>query len=62
MGRGGFHWHFISFSFDDSSSPLKAPGEAEAQLAYMNKTAIIDAIMTDDSDVFVFSAHTVLRK
>ncbi|KAF8133381.1 PIN domain-like protein [Boletus edulis] len=39
---------------------LVAPGEAEAQLAHMNKSAIIDAVMTDDSDVFVFGAHTVL--
>ena len=53
---------FISFTFDGSSSPSKAPGEAEAQLTYMNKTAVIDAVMTDDSDAFIFSAHTVLRK
>lgn len=38
-----------------------APGEAEAQLALMNKEGVIDAIMTDDSDSFVFGACTVLR-
>lgn len=28
----------------------------------MNRAGIIDAVMTDDSDVFVFGAQTVLRK
>ncbi|KAG1766126.1 PIN domain-like protein, partial [Suillus placidus] len=36
--------------------------EAEAQLALMNRAGIIDAVMTDNSDIFVFSAKTVLRK
>ncbi|KAG2125156.1 XPG I-region-domain-containing protein, partial [Suillus clintonianus] len=38
-----------------------AAGEAEAQLALMNRAGVIDTIMTDDSDVFVFSGKTVLR-
>ncbi|KAI9574104.1 hypothetical protein HD554DRAFT_2034303 [Boletus coccyginus] len=37
---------------------LMAPAEVEA---HMNKTAIVDAVMTDDSDVFVFGTHTVLQ-
>ncbi|KAI9572413.1 PIN domain-like protein [Boletus coccyginus] len=40
---------------------LVAPAEAEAQLVHINKTAIVDAVMMNDSDVFVFGAHTVLR-
>ncbi|KAG1763248.1 PIN domain-like protein [Suillus occidentalis] len=40
---------------------LTAAGEAEAQLGLMNRAGVIDAVMTDDSDVFVFGAHTVLR-
>ncbi|KAJ7619593.1 PIN domain-like protein [Roridomyces roridus] len=47
----GFVWHI-------------APGEAEATLATMNVAgtpASIDAILTDDSDAFVFGASTVLR-
>ncbi|KIJ11021.1 hypothetical protein PAXINDRAFT_85124, partial [Paxillus involutus ATCC 200175] len=39
----------------------QAPGEAEAQLALMNKDGVINAVMTDDSDAFVFGAPTVLR-
>ncbi|KAJ7651099.1 PIN domain-like protein [Roridomyces roridus] len=41
-----------------------APGEAEATLATMNvigTPASIDAVLTDDSDAFVFGASTVLR-
>ncbi|KIK75788.1 hypothetical protein PAXRUDRAFT_784521 [Paxillus rubicundulus Ve08.2h10] len=41
---------------------LTGPGEAEAQLAQMSQAGVIDAVMTDDSDTFVFGAHTVLRK
>ncbi|KAG1876347.1 PIN domain-like protein [Suillus subluteus] len=40
---------------------ITAAGEAEAQLALMNNAGIIDAVMTDDSDAFVFGAQTVLR-
>ncbi|KIP01684.1 hypothetical protein PHLGIDRAFT_80251 [Phlebiopsis gigantea 11061_1 CR5-6] len=38
-----------------------APGEAEAELAAMNRAGAIDAVLTDDSDVLVFGAHTVIR-
>ncbi|KAG1734901.1 XPG I-region-domain-containing protein [Suillus paluster] len=40
---------------------IMAAGEAEAQLALMNGAGIIDAVMTDDSDTFIFGAQTVLR-
>ncbi|KAG2108145.1 hypothetical protein BD769DRAFT_1392822 [Suillus cothurnatus] len=39
---------------------IMAAGEAEAQLALMNGAGIIDAVMMDDSDAFVFGAQTVL--
>ncbi|SJL01378.1 uncharacterized protein ARMOST_04699 [Armillaria ostoyae] len=38
-----------------------APGEAEAELAYLNVTGIIDGVLSDDVDTFVFGAHTVVR-
>ncbi|KAG1796722.1 XPG-I domain-containing protein, partial [Suillus plorans] len=38
-----------------------AAGEAEVQLALMNNAGIVDAVMTDDSDVFVFGAKTVIQ-
>ncbi|KAG1781374.1 PIN domain-like protein, partial [Suillus placidus] len=40
---------------------IMAVGEAEAQLALMNRAGVIDAVMTDNSDIFVFGAQTVLR-
>ncbi|KAF8221251.1 PIN domain-like protein [Tricholoma matsutake] len=45
----GFHSHM-------------APGEAEAELAYLNQANMIDAIMTDDSDALIFGATCVIRE
>ncbi|KAI0049714.1 hypothetical protein FA95DRAFT_1604179 [Auriscalpium vulgare] len=38
-----------------------APGEAEAELAYLNGIGVIDAILSDDVDNFLFGAKTVIR-
>ncbi|KDR78909.1 hypothetical protein GALMADRAFT_64217 [Galerina marginata CBS 339.88] len=38
-----------------------APGEAEAELAYLNNIGVIDAILSDDVDNFLFGAKTVIR-
>ncbi|KAK0487291.1 hypothetical protein IW261DRAFT_604052 [Armillaria novae-zelandiae] len=38
-----------------------APGEAEAELAYLNAAGIIDGVLTDDVDAFLFGAKTVWR-
>lgn len=40
----------------------KAPAEAEAELALLNQMGHVDAVLTDDSDTFLFGAHTVIRK
>lgn len=40
----------------------KAPGEAEAELAHLNNTGVIDAILSDDVDNFLFGAKMVVRK
>lgn len=40
---------------------LQAPGEAEAELSDLNKRGLIDAILSDDSDCFLFGAKTVIR-
>ncbi|CAG7851051.1 SubName: Full=Related to DNA repair endonuclease rad2 {ECO:0000313/EMBL:CCA73914.1} [Serendipita indica DSM 11827] len=40
---------------------LKAPGEAEAELAYLNRIGIIDAVLSDDVDNFLFGATLVMR-
>ncbi|KAJ7463291.1 PIN domain-like protein, partial [Mycena latifolia] len=39
----------------------EAPGEAESELAQLNKQGKIDGIITEDSDVFVFGAQCVIR-
>ncbi|KAI0351602.1 PIN domain-like protein, partial [Trametes cingulata] len=38
-----------------------APGEAEAELAYLNRIGVIDAVLSDDVDTFLFGAKTVIR-
>lgn len=55
---------FLSTLLFFGLSPFQAPGEAEATLAAMTTTGIpvcVDAILTDDSDSFVFGADMVLR-
>jgi holliday junction resolvase YEN1 len=41
---------------------FQAPGEAEAELARLNCMGLISAVLSDDSDTFVFGATTVIRK
>lgn len=38
-----------------------APGEAEAELAYLNRIGMIDGILSDDVDNFLFGAECVIR-
>ncbi|VDC04208.1 unnamed protein product [Peniophora sp. CBMAI 1063] len=38
-----------------------APGEAEAELAYLNSIGQIDAVLSDDVDTFLFGATMVVR-
>ncbi|KAG6881637.1 hypothetical protein C0993_000647, partial [Termitomyces sp. T159_Od127] len=38
-----------------------APGEAEAELAYLNRIGVIDGVLSDDVDNFLFGAITVIR-
>ncbi|KAH9834404.1 uncharacterized protein C8Q71DRAFT_725004 [Rhodofomes roseus] len=38
-----------------------APGEAEAELAYLNQMGVIDAVYTDDVDTFLFGAKMIIR-
>ncbi|KIK03617.1 hypothetical protein K443DRAFT_94831 [Laccaria amethystina LaAM-08-1] len=40
----------------------RAPGEAEAELAYLNSIGILDAVMTEDGDALVFGVQVVIRK
>ncbi|EPQ57560.1 PIN domain-like protein, partial [Gloeophyllum trabeum ATCC 11539] len=48
LGHFGFEWRV-------------AYGEAEAELARLNQIGIIDAILTDDVDTFIFGARVVIK-
>ncbi|KAJ7227763.1 PIN domain-like protein [Mycena rebaudengoi] len=58
------HWIAASFQAMITACGFDshiAPGEAEAELAYLNKSGLIDMIFTTDSDVFIFGATHVIR-
>jgi hypothetical protein len=38
-----------------------APQEAEAQCAWLDTADLVDGVITDDNDVFLFGARTVYR-
>ena len=38
-----------------------SPSEADAQCAYLNSAGLVDAVVSDDVDVFLFGAQTVYR-
>jgi len=62
--RGNHHWitHSMKEMLDGFGFAwADAPGEAEAELAWLNKSQIIDAVLTEDSDAIIFGATTVLR-
>ena len=50
------------FLSQHSADHLKAPGEAEAELAYLNSVGIIDAVLSDDINTFLFGAKMVICK
>ena len=41
---------------------IQAPGEAEAQCSYLNKTGKIDAVCTEDTDSLVFGTQILIRE
>ncbi|KAI0561665.1 DNA repair protein complementing XPG RAD2 [Gracilaria domingensis] len=41
---------------------LEAPMEAEAQCAFLNMEKIVDGVITEDSDAFLFGAEVVYRQ
>lgn len=62
MEDGAFCLRRSILSAQSQSWFLKAPGEAEAELAHLNSTGVIDAILSDDVDNFLFGAKIVIRK
>ncbi|KAH9015438.1 PIN domain-like protein [Lactarius deliciosus] len=49
----GFKWRM--------AAPLKAPGEAEAELAHLNSIGVINTVLSDDIDNFLSGAKMVIR-
>lgn len=41
---------------------IVAPYEADAQLAYLNKAGLVQAIITEDSDLLAFGCKKVWKK
>ncbi len=60
MENGAFKKIFLCPCFADHLP--KAPGEAEAELAHLNNIGLIDAVLSDDVDNFLFGAKMVIRK
>lgn len=64
----GIEWRKVStlvgFSHPANSCQRwrQATGEAEAELAFLNRIGVIDAIVTDDVDTFLFGGKVVIRK
>lgn len=54
--------HLIDACKADGVQCIVAPYEADAQMYYLEKMGIIDAIVTEDSDLLVFGAKCVLTK
>ncbi|KAG6819757.1 hypothetical protein H0H93_008969 [Arthromyces matolae] len=57
-----WHGHATRLIKDFGFHSYTAPGEAEAELAQLNSLGLIDAIITNDSDAFVFNAQRVFRR
>ncbi|KAG6850129.1 hypothetical protein H0H93_000751 [Arthromyces matolae] len=55
-------YQFIKALRAESISFVVAPYEADAQLAYLERTGVVDAILTEDSDLLVFGCQNVLFK
>jgi 5'-3' exonuclease len=56
------HSTYYHTSFNLILTLHQAPGEAEAELAYLNQILAIDLVLTSDSDVFLFGATHVMRR
>ncbi|KAL0956100.1 hypothetical protein HGRIS_002268 [Hohenbuehelia grisea] len=64
MGKSGSHG--LSPKFKDLLDAFgmewrEASGEAEAELAYLNKSGVIDAVLTDDVDALIFGAKVLIK-
>ena len=52
----------ISYITEADAYAVQAPGEAEAELACLNRSGYIDYVFTPDCDAFLFGAKKVIRR
>lgn len=62
----GYEWRTVSLGSEYLRHRMgltrqQAPGEAEAELAYLNSIGVIDGVLSDDVDNFLFGATLVIR-
>lgn len=55
-------YQFIKALRAENVPYIVAPYEADAQLAYLERTGVVDGIITEDSDLLVFGCKNVLFK
>jgi len=61
----GFDWHIVSGLVQispDANKVCQAPGEADAELAYLQTYGLLDAVVTPYNDSLLFGAPSVIRR
>jgi hypothetical protein len=54
-------WFLLQAARSQGVDCIVAPYEADAQLAYLNKAGIVQAVITEDSDLLAFGCKKVLN-
>ena len=60
--RWGFECTYILTYIRPSPECIVAPYEAYAQMAYLARHNIVDAVLTEDSDLIVFGCKHIIYK
>lgn len=55
-----FQFYLKSFDLDQKIKYIVAPFEADAQLAYLYKEGLIDAVLTNDSDLIIYGVEHII--
>ena len=55
-----FQFYLKNYDLDQKIKYIVAPFEADAQLAYLYKEGIIDAVLTNDSDLIIYGVEHII--
>ena len=55
-----FQFYLKNYDLDQKIKYIVAPFEADAQLAYLYKEKIIDAVLTNDSDLIIYGVENII--